>query len=313
MSVITIKPSPLSSKFIKKISGSLDIYSETDNGDKFEGSYKGLKLPNSKQIEKPIVYSQTQRMWKLSGFKENTEELQELAKACRLTNDLPKHENYGRLITTCDINDVNDPFFKHNSLKIRLEEGFGLLDTSKPLDKILYEGALANKRFQIGGDKHNVAISMSAKYILVNSEVDMTYKKAARDLKKQAAALHESLSNDKKMQIAYILGLTTSEVAPLDLVDDLLWDYLEDTKSRVLGDLTKQQYFIKIASADTDTISSRLIIEKSIKLGIIKRYPDRYECFGTVIGKDLEASINYLLSPLNSELYFKLKSAVEAS
>lgn len=312
--IIKIKPNPNSSKFIKKVAGTVDLYTENDRGDnKFEGSFSGSRFPGTVQIERTIKYSVSARRWLLDGHKANSEELNNLVAACKLINDRVGHPQYGYLITACDIFDVNDPFFKNKELKLRLAEGLGMLDLTNSLDKILYEGALANKRFQQGGDKVTGPLSSSTKYILVNSEIDRKSKEETRGQDIKSTELFSNMSAAKKIQLAFVLGLIKNTSEDSALVDDILWDYSKDNKTLGFENLTKQQYFIKLAEATPEHTTMLVDIKNGIKAGFIKRHPDRYECFGTVIGKDEQSAISYLTNPGNSELYLKLKSALEAS
>lgn len=319
MALITIQPSPLSKKFTNIADGGMQKYTEVEVNGRKEfrslGEFKQERLPGSSQREMPIAFSGSKRRFLIKDYDNNSEELNALVKKCNFINDMPKHPEYGRLITSCDIFNQMDPFFNNKKLHILLSEGAGILNTDIPVDLILYKGALVNPKFQIGGDKINPALSGRAKYIIVDRSIDVTVKRNARALKKEATDIVDSMTDDKKLTVALAMGLIKSEDTDIETVTDILYEAAEDTKGYSETGLSKQEYLIKIAKSDADDLATRKIINVAFSKGFVKRDKEttNYVLFGNQIGKDKQAATNYLLNPINNEMLFKLKQAIDLS
>lgn len=314
--IVTIKPSPLSQKFTSII-GSMEKINEKTVDGRTEyrslGSYKQQRLPNSNQVERPVAFSSQKRKWMLKGFPENCDELNDLVKGCNLINDMAKHPDNGRMITTCDIHNMNDPFFNNLLLKITFTEGEGVLKLDIPKHKIMYEGALANSRFQISGDKTNPALTGRAKYVIVDREIDSVVKKESRNNKKKAMALFDAMSDQRKLIVAMAMGLIKDERTDSAIVEDVLWEAIEDDKTKYAdSNTTKQDYFIKTAESDIDDLNIRKTIQKAITAGVLKRDKELgYTAFGGVVGKDKQQVTSFLLKPDNSDLLYRIEKALE--
>ena len=316
MALIKIIPSPLSKKF-NNIDGAIMEYSEDQNemGQKSVrslGEYKRERLPNSTQGERPISFSISKKAYKLKNYQNNSEELNQLVKRCNLTNDIRSHYDYNKSITTCDIFNLKDPFFNHKSLRLLLDEGYGVLNTDNPIELLLYDGVLANNKYQIGGETSNAALNGRAKYIVVDSSIDKDAKKNARDTRKNAEKLVDNMSDDKKRSVALAMGLIVDGDSDISLITDLLEEAALDDKKTATMSMSRQKYLIKLAEAPADELEARKYINKAFK-GYIKRdrESNSYVLFGIQIGKDKQAVINYLVNPVNSETLYRLQKAID--
>lgn len=314
--IVTIKPSPLSQKFTSIIGQMEKVTEKVVNGRteyRSLGAYKQQRLPNSNQVERPVAYSSQKRKWMLKKYPDNSKELNTLVKRCNLLNDMPKHPEYGMMITECDIYNINDPFFNNMLLKITFTEGEGVLKLDNPKDAIMYEGALANSRFQISGDKLNPALTGRAKYVIVDKDIDSVVKKESRNRKKQAIALFDAMTDERKLTIAMAMGLIKDERTDSAIVEDVLWEAVEDDKTKYADtNTTKQEYFIKTAESDVEDLNIRKTIQKAITAGVLKRDKELgYTAFGGIVGKDKQQVIAYLLKPENTDTLFRIEKALE--
>lgn len=308
MTLIKIIPSPLSKKF-NNIDGPIMQYGEveTPEGQRSErslGEYKRERFPNSTQGERPIAFSISKRRYNIKDYTVNSEELNELVKRCNLINDIPSHFAFNKKIEECDIFNIKDPFFNHKSLRLILNEGYGSLDTDNPLDLILYKGVLVNNKYQVGGETSNTALSGRAKYIIVDSSIDKDAKKNARAIRKEAELLIDNMTDEKKRSLALAMGLITSEDTDIDLINDIFDEYALNPK--------KQQSFIKFAKSSNEELETRSYINKGFR-GLIKkdRETNTFTLFGIQIGKDKQAVVTYLLNPINNEILYRLKKAID--
>lgn len=316
--IITIKPSPLSKRFTSYI-GNMEKMSEIKTSDgrteyRSIGEYKQQRLPNSNQREMPVAFSSQNRKWMLKSFPKNCDELNDLVKRCNLINDIPKHPDFGRNITTCDLYNLNDPFFSNSLMRLMFSEGEGVLrPDDNPRDEILYQGILANYRFQISGDKVNPALSGRAKYIVVDKEIDAVVKTEKRNRKIEAFDLLKAMSDDKKLTVAMAMGLIKSSDIDRATIDDVLWEAIEDDKTKYMDSgTTKQEYFLKIAKSDVEDLNIRKTIQTAISKGVIKREKDLgFTAFGGTVGKDKQQVTSFLLKPENSALLIRIEQALE--
>lgn len=313
--IVTIKPAPSSGKFFRRIGGEVSLYDQVDNNgekiDVYQKPYAEERLPGTVQIERPILFKTMSSRWGLYGHLKNSDELDSLVKSCRLINDLNNHPDKGKMIVHCDINDSNDPFFKNKALKVRLAEGSAKLDTSLAINKILYDGMLANKRFQLASNDNSTPRSGSAKYLILSEELTSVSKKSKMDNEIEAIDLFRSLSDQKKKDIAFITEIIRVNTDSVDLFDNLLYEYVKDSKTKATENKTRQEYFIHLCKLPPEDLAQLSIVSKGLKKGVIKRYSDRYEAFGIVIGSSKETSIKFLLNPDNADLFIKLQSALE--
>jgi len=316
MALIKIIPSPLSKKF-NNIDGPVMEYGEEENeagqrNVRSLGEYKRERFPNSTQGERPISFSASKKRYNLKNYTSNSEELNELVKKCNLTNDMKSHYDYNKPIISCDIFNMRDPFFNHKNLKLVLDEGYGALNTDNPLEFILYEGVLANNKYQIGGETNNAALNGRAKYIIVDSSIDKDAKKLARDTRKNAEKLVDNMSDDKKRSVAFAMGLIVDGDTDISIITDLLEEAALDDKKTTGMTMSRQKYLTKLAEAPADELEARKYINKAFK-GFIKRdrESNSYILFGVQIGKDKQSVINYLINPVNSETLYRLQKAID--
>jgi hypothetical protein len=207
---------------------------------------------------------------------------------------------------------MRDPFFNHKNLKLVLDEGYGALNTDNPLEFILYEGVLANNKYQIGGETNNAALNGRAKYIIVDSSIDKDAKKLARDTRKNAEKLVDNMSDDKKRSVAFAMGLIVDGDTDISIITDLLEEAALDDKKTTGMTMSRQKYLTKLAEAPADELEARKYINKAFK-GFIKRdrESNSYILFGVQIGKDKQSVINYLINPVNSETLYRLQKAID--
>lgn len=317
MALKKIIPSPLSRKFTG-IDGPMIEYLEekTNNGEKrlrSLGEYNRERLPGSTQGERTIIFSNNKKKYLIKGYETNSAELDELVAKCKLFNDMKKHPDFGKYITSCDIHNAQDPFFNNLKLRIKLDQGYGTFNTESPIEHLLYLGALLNSRFQIGGENLNPALNGRAKYIIVDAEIDKEVRKKSKDNKKKAEKIIENASDDKKRSMALVLGLTKSQDTDIDMITDLLEDVALDDKMNYDLGMSKQAFLIKIGESESEELESRKYVDLAFKRGLVKRDKDTslYMLFGMQIGKEKQNVIDYLMNPINNEILHKLIKAID--
>jgi ribosomal protein S6 len=313
--IVSIKPS-ISSNSFRNFNGSIEQVEEatTQDGRKVKtiNNWNEKRFPNSIQKERPIVYSYTLKKWLLKSYEVNSPELNEMVKACSLINNKKNHPDFGRMIISCDIHDSNDPFFTHPDLYIRLVEGYGILNTDDRKEKLFYEGALKNNRFDIGGEDDNPYVQRRAKYILIDKNIDKKIKENTRSNTLEATKIFEAMSEDKLKTVALAMGVIRSKEMAADIVKDVLFEYVLDNKNKSnSSQLTKQEHFLQTSKMDADHLHIRNVVQLAFANGTIKRDKDAgFLVFGTAVGKTKDSVMNYFLDVKNSEILFRVEKAV---
>lgn len=313
--MITIIPSPLSNAF-RNFNGSIEKIEEGVSKDGVQlrnvKTWEEKRFPDSIQKERTIVYSSNLKKWLLNGFSDNNPDLNELVQRCRLTNSRKNHPDFGKLITSCDIYDPNDPFFVNPNLFIKLKEGYGNLNLSTPIDRLLYEGALKNHRFAIGGEEDDPYVQRRAKYIIVDKNIDKKNKEVTRNNTLEATKLYDSLSEDKLKSVGLAIGVIKDKNIDASIVKDVLFEYVLDNKTKLPGsEKTKQEVFLEACKMDVQHLHIRNVVQLGFSSGVIKRDKDLgYTAFGNAVGKSKEFVFNYFLDIKNSEILLRLEQAV---
>lgn len=316
--IIVIKPRPKSRSFTN-INGTMDRLAEIKDPDTGErklttlGTYNSERFPGSIQIERAVVWSDSKKKWLVKGFTNNSEELNKIVKGCNFQYP-DKHPKAGQFIESCDIYNSKDPFFCHDNLRINLSEGETILKLDNPLHKIAYLGFQENHKFQVSGEKINPAISGRTKYIITDRSIDMQIKKETRNKKQEAMAIYAELSkNEEKMiSVALAMGLIKETNVAKSLVDDVLWEAIEDDKHIYFDKMTKLDYFLKIAKAPSEELNLRNLMEKAIQAGHIKLVRGSgYHVFGAFAGKTKTNLLEFLKDPKNTDIINRLQYAQE--
>ncbi len=315
--LITIKATAGSSSFNSAAKEGMTKYNEEIIDGKASlrslGTYKRNRLPNSDQIERPIVWSYSKKKWLLKDYDYNSDDLNEIVKSCGFLNEKEGHPDRGRMITTCDINNLQDPFFNHKALVLRLKEGDGLINTDNRLENLLYKGALVNHKYQVSGDKINPAISGRAKYIIVNKDIDTISKRDSIDNEIKCITLFQNLTAEKRLSIAMAMGIIKYEGSDPELVASVLFENIKDNTKLIpeYGNRTKSGYFIYLCESDTEELNILQTVEKAISKGVIKKTKGGFEAYGEVIGKDKREVQVYLKKPINSEILIRVQDAIK--
>ena len=314
--LVIIKPKPKSRSFTN-VNGTMNrVVEELTDGnikEKTLGTYNGEKFPGSKQIERAVIWSDSKKKWLIKGITSNGEELNDIVKKCNLQYP-ERHPQAGHYISTADLFNSKDPFFCHDDLRINLTEGETVLKLDTPLHYLAYLGFQENHKFQLSGDKINPAVSGRAKYIITDRNIDIQSKKETRNKKQDAIKLYDELCKnyEKLRSVAIGMGLIKDENTTQALIEEILWEAIEDDKHIYFDKMTKLEYFLKIAKAPSDELNLRNLMEKAINGGHIKLVRNSgYNIFGVFAGKTKTNLLEYMKNPQNSDILNRLQSAIE--
>ena len=310
--IVTIKPKSSSKKFF---SNAVQYRSATSEGgetrDQQAGTFNGERFPNSRQLKRP-KYSYGKRKWLLDGFDTNSKELNDLVKACKFR--YPKgHPEEGKMINECDIFDMNDAFFTHKQLFIRMSEGEMKLDKDRPLDEIMLRALKSDVQYQVGANAKGI-MSSRTKYVITDKQMDSNIKKEVRDKLLKINTLFSTSNYDKKLKIATAMNIVRGEEIDPDTLDDLLYKTITDNgDSKPLEeDKSYADLFILLAEGSNDSLENKSLINKAKKEGFLRyQRKEGYMLFGIRIAGKMSEVEEYFLDEKNQDIIARLEKAID--
>lgn len=250
---------------------------------------------------------------KTQELEHNSDVLDEMVAQCKLINDVPNHPQFGQYITKTDITDKNDPFFVNAKTKLTLKVGEAYIPTGPHdhLNKILILALMTLKEFQVGNKKSRGRGRGRVRYTIVDRAIDRKEKRRERELDEQARKILYNLSDEKKLRVAIALNLIrTTDVDSL-MIDDLVWEYATDTKTKIKGGITKQQDFVQLCEKGNSIIDAKYIFHVAKASGVVRMQNKEYTAFGERLGKTVNEAAEFIARETNN-MYEKLANAVNA-
>lgn len=310
--LVTIKPAIGSRKF-KAVQGMHNKHVVSDASgnteEKTTGDFNGERFPKSRQMFRPL-WSNSRKRWLLHGYEENSEELNEIVKRCKIKYPA-KHPRVGQIIDSADIWDFSDPFLSSRYLKVMANEGEIMLDKSKALDKIILLSLLENPQFQ-SSNEGNPLLSSRVKYLITDRDTAQVAKKDKREKEIRIVKFLEGLTSQKKMKIAIAMGLIPNDNVDIDVVEDLVYTAAKDqiTKVSTEGNITRQDMFIKLCEMTNEQLGLKFRIAEAKAKGFLKKNADGFLLFGNPVGKTEKQIEAYISNPDNQELLDRLTKAL---
>lgn len=307
---ILIRPTKNSKKFFgnaRLLQGIMSRNSQgvlTDTGEKQElGDFTKERFHGSKQIFRGAAWSDSKRQYNLGNISQ--EELDKLVAACQL------YDKNDQLITTANRSRFNDPFFSHLDYKIIADEGEQELDIeNNPLHKLLYLGLKERTTFKASDG--SPVISSRVKYELIDKESQLNSTNNDIDLWTEVGSLMKSLSEEKLKKIAVIMNIGVSEDTSHSLAKSSLGKVLMEQNKLVPNtSQTYQQYFVELATSDTELFNVQYIIAAAIKKGYIRRKRDQGWLYNGKPIATVESQIReYFTDSNNQEDLFELQKLI---
>jgi len=304
---VTIKPRKDSKKFYREAAQYQRVVGPDgmDTGEvRNAGAFKGERIPNTKQFFRPY-FSKSMNKWVIGNLSED--ELQEIVKSLRFTHI--NGPDKGRYIERADIHNVSDPFFNHPRLMVVAKEGELRLDKDQPMDRLMIEALKTQHEF--GEPGKNSMLSSRVKYIISDRETDIKVKSVTRKQKQKAVEYFNNLTHKKKLIIATAMNLNVSDDIDPEVLDDVLFEKVEDGTTKLDGNVTPQSLFISLCEAHTEDINLKYLIGKARKAGLLrKNRADGWLLFGNPIGRSDINVEEYFKDPVNSEMLDRVTEAL---
>lgn len=307
---VTIKPKKDSKKFFSNATQFQTVAGpdgQPTDQVRNAGAYRGERFPRSKQFFRPF-FSQTKGRWLVGNLSD--EDLQSIVKELRWQYE--RGPDKGKYIEYADVRNSADPFFSHSKLMVMAKEGQYRLDPEKPLDRLMLE-ALKDQHEFASAAEANGPLSSRVKFVISDSDTDKEIKKTRRKQKQKAFGYFDKLTHKKKLAIATAMALNVRDDIDPDILDDTLFEMVEDNVTKFEGDETYQSFFIRLCEASSEDLHLKHLIGKARQSGLLrKNRTEGWLLFGNPIGGrhmiDVE---NYFKDPLNSEMIDRVTEALK--
>lgn len=287
--------------------------------------YKKERFEGTIQKFKPI-YDDSLRRWliidptditKTKQLTTNSDLLNDLVANCYLNNDNPNHPDFGKKIVSANIMDKFDPFFRHQDFTLQLEGGYATIPSkmSDSFNVIKLLCILARREFVLGADNNKFARGSMVRYLVVDKKIEKELKKATRNREEEAREYFKKLDDKAKVKITIALGLPIKLNTPIDLVDEILYEYHKDnvTKADDNTFTTKQENFVQMIKKPLPEIDCYYAFNLGMKYGQVKFFNKAYLAFGVRLGSTKSEAITYLLNENNDLMVRIIEASLEMS
>jgi len=324
-----IKPAPNSGKFFRDDPETMtkavqEFYAKDANGNKklikstpytaqrFEGTMQGqTAVWNFRKRRFTII--DPEDITKTKQLEKNSSKLDEMVKSCKLVNDVKSSPDFGKFIEKTDIYNRRDPFMINRETRIHLGAGEAVVPSGEHdmLNVIVLLALMTQKKFQVGSGSKRGMTGTQVRYIIVDKDTDRKEKNVARTRDKKAREFYDALGDEKKAKIAIALSLVRSLDADTGLIDDLIYDYITDAETKVVGtNLTKQEMFISLCDSGNSIVEASYVFHLGKVRGIVRMQNKVYQAFGEKLGATIADSVNFI-SLEDNDLYERIREAIE--
>lgn len=297
--LITLTPKPGMNNFYSEATKYNRVLDEAGNQkDVPAGKYTGEYFPRTRQFLR-VGFSYIKNTW-VTGM--TGEELAELFEDIKLTYKRGPYT--GTFITSFNLRNDADAFFIHEDLSVALDEGSVVIDTTQPIQYLVYRANLASG---IIAEKNREGLYASTvKFIASSKEEDAEMLTKKREVKKEAFRLYDKMSHDKKVKVAMAMNLPVDERTRPDIVDERLFEMLDGPVVLMENGMTNKDWFIELAKMEADKLGVKHAVSKAKNLAIIQKTSEGYKAFGMVLGSNLESVNKFFEDPKNSEILNRL-------
>jgi hypothetical protein len=304
-SLIVLKPKTNSRSFASKAS----VFVKDKDGEfKYEGPYKGERLPKTVKFFTPL-FSFSERKWNWGSDEDTLNRLFD-----KLSLRYPTgNRNAGNKIESYDVHDRNDPFFTHPELRIRTEEGRHILNTSLPVDEFMFH--ILKEHPEVSYNDDNPLIADMKKFVMISVEEEDRNDAAKVDLKMECYRVFFGLTVEKKRLIALAMELRSTRDASEDSLKVLFSQKVFELNGKKKDADAIQQKFLDLTSEDQDKLQIMADIAQAIKKGMVRRGRKGadYTFKGSALKgvKSSETCMRYFLDPANISKLEQLQEIIE--
>jgi hypothetical protein len=226
--------------------------------------------------------------------------------------------NEGRIIDSIDLKHKEDSFFNHPRMINKIKDDVTTFNLNDPLDQL----KLATfKMYPVvahsENDKKKIA---GAKWVVVDKDVEQSNAEqdylAKMEINKFFVPGKDKLSPEKMRMILASFNDTSLKFDNTTSTDTIsAWLYDKATDTRTVQGVSNQQRFLNLVSMQADELAIRSIIDKAVKLGVLRIKTGKYLYAGNevavsqdiLVKKLMKADNQTLLNAIEDEIEFKSK------
>lgn len=271
-----------------KMNGDPTIYKEDSEGIPIAtGTYKSNTIPGTFSIKK-IKWDATKRKYDLDIDK-------------NVLNDLVKEIGFfdknGMAIESANLNNERDPFFSHNDLFFKIENGANSVDDSTPFGRLQMMWMKQQPEYSMKGDVVNPALNVLRKYTISTAAIDNDVEAKVVDQTIEAISLLNAMTYDIQCSILKAMGVPVRNAEPSIVKSTLFRKITDDKNLTVFGSNKKNiDLFLELASADSSTINLKGIVTMAKEYGLVSKGKNGFYKYGEIeLGRTL-AEVNTFLA-----------------
>lgn len=232
--------------------------------------------------------------------------MKELIEECAITNPLTK-----KVIKYDDINffDEDEPFFTNANMTLTLKKGSVVLDDDQPRNKVMCAFFMADtERFlRVHGDEEPSYSTQMYSIGLVEN-MEKVRDVATADIRKASAKLDDMVREQLKV-LAKIWEINVTDNTSDETIKNRLFEIISRSPS---GPKSRAAFFNKYAGFSRDTMLKYDLFMDARRERIISQNDDNMYVFnGTILGRDMDDSVNFLSQAMNRDILKILKEGVK--
>lgn len=283
--------------FMKSNGSEPDMYKKGEDGLPISvGKYKGNTIPGTFVIKK-IKWDVTKRSYDINI---PLDELNEIVNAIRF------FDKSGNKIEKANPRNERDPFFLHDDLFFKIENGSNSLDDDVPLNRLqlAWMKSSSSPEFHIQGDKDNPAMRALKNYTVSTPALDNAAASTETDNTIEAIKLLDSMTYDIQCTILKAMGVPVRDAEPIIVRNTLFRKITEDKNLLAYGTQKKNlPLFLELARTNSSDLNIRGIVTMAKDHGIISKGKDGQYKFGDMpLGRTLNDVQSFLLEKDNFDI-----------
>jgi hypothetical protein len=232
-----------------------------------------------------------------------------------LIKEIGFYDKSGSLIDSAPLNNPNAPFWKHEDLKILLENNGTTLNDEFPLDRFWIMCFKADPRFEFIGDTLPPALKKRVQYTVTGINEKLNERTKSDEESFQAMELLVSIGEDTEKMASVLRAMGVSVSNPNNaMVKSALMRKISDQKDIYVQGTSERniEMFLRlIKSAPKELAIKDLISRARTKDYITKDAKNTYFFGDLPIGKNLTQVEEYLSDKDNSDILKEIKDKLK--
>lgn len=222
----------------------------------------------------------------------------------KLVQKLELYDKSGKVIETAPINNPNAPFWKHEKMRLFIENAGINLDDDDDFGRLWLAVFKADPTFSVGVQPENPAMDGVVKFKVVHTADAL--KEKARDIDEvsDATELLHKMEFDKQVKILTAMGVITKNPDPVQVKRRLMERITVDKDKIGPGGERYIELFMRLASVKTSEINIRGLIMKAQESSrrLIIKSKGKYFYGELPLGRSVEEVYQFLTSDDNADI-----------